>query len=323
MTVADIDRALSRLSTPTRELETIVKSHLLPFCTQLNYPYISRIKTEPSICQKIETGRFERLIDVDDLVAFTIIIPTGSHEKGCLDFLRASFDVINIKTRARSVSNPRQFTFDSTRVYIRHRCPQWDENKSRTIYRIICEVQIRTALEHAWVTATHDVVYKSQTMNWQKVRLAAQIKAQVETIDQIFNNFEDFSRLVEGLRWREGEQVTQVINFFELLVQKGIVPAEMMPSDRIRLSENAIRVLSKKSLLDIGATLASIDAEFCKLAHEGFPQSLTLLQVFILAATRATKQGTASDKFTPHITKSFQRMFGEIGSWNREFIYDF
>ena len=323
MTVADIDRALSRLSTPTRELENIVKSFLLPFCTQQGYPYISRIKTEPSICQKIETGRFERLLDIDDLVAFTIIIPTGSHEQGCLDFLHGSFDVINVKTRARSVSNPRQFTFDSTRVYIRHRCPQWDENKSKTIYKIICEVQIRTALEHAWVTATHDVVYKSQTMNWQKVRLAAQIKAQVETIDQIFNNFEEFSKLVESLKWREGEQVTEVIKFFDSLAEKGIVPAEMVPDDRIRLSDNAIRVLSKKSLSDLSGTLESISTEFVKIASEGFPQSLTLLQVFILAATRATKQGAASDKFTPHITKSFTRMFREIETWNREFSYDF
>lgn len=323
MTVADIDRAISRLSSPTRELEHIVKSTLSPFCTNFGYPFLSRIKAESSICQKIETGRYRRLIDIDDLVAFTIIIPTGSHEKQCVDFLQSSFNIVDVKTRARSISNPRQFSFDSTRVYARHRCPEWEENTNKTLYRLLFEVQIRTALEHAWVTATHDVVYKSQTIDWQKVRLAAQIKAQVETIDQIFNNFEVFARSVENLNWREGEQTTKVIEFFDRLFVEGVVPAEKMPADRIRLAENAIRLLSKKSISELDNTLNAINDEFAKISQEGFPQSLTLIQTFTLAATRATKQNSPNDRFTPHITKAFSRMFGEVATWGQEFSYDF
>jgi hypothetical protein len=71
-----------------------VKSTLVKKCEDEGYAFISRIKTIESLAEKIETGRFKKWSDLDDLFACTVIIPTLSHEKKLLiivkEFLKKS-----------------------------------------------------------------------------------------------------------------------------------------------------------------------------------------------------------------------------------------
>ncbi len=53
------------------EVANRVKSALLNFCENKGYALTSRIKTIESLAEKIETGRFQKWSELDDLFACT------------------------------------------------------------------------------------------------------------------------------------------------------------------------------------------------------------------------------------------------------------
>lgn len=65
-----------------------IKSTLVNFCEQKGYAFTSRVKSVESLAEKIETGRFKRWSDLDDLFACTVIIPNLSHEQEVIDFCK-------------------------------------------------------------------------------------------------------------------------------------------------------------------------------------------------------------------------------------------
>jgi ppGpp synthetase/RelA/SpoT-type nucleotidyltranferase len=94
-----------------------VKETLLNFCDHQVYAFTSRIKSVESIAEKIETGRFEKWSDLDDLFACTVIIPTLSHEKEVINFCKSTFKIIRTVKRGQNKKPPDTFRFDSTRIY--------------------------------------------------------------------------------------------------------------------------------------------------------------------------------------------------------------
>ena len=49
------------------EVATRVKSTLASFCEKNGYAFVCRVKTAESLAEKIETGRFRRWSEIDDL----------------------------------------------------------------------------------------------------------------------------------------------------------------------------------------------------------------------------------------------------------------
>ncbi len=169
-----------------------VKQTLSKFCEDRpKYAFISRIKTIESLAEKIETGRFAKWSDLDDLFACTVIIPTLSHEKVVKEFCQKAFKITRIVKRGQNQKSPDIFRFDSTRIYAQLRNNEdIVPDNELSIYKIIFEIQIQSAFEHAWLVSTHDIVYKSSDIDWRKLRLAAQIKATFEQLDMLILAFE-------------------------------------------------------------------------------------------------------------------------------------
>ncbi|NEQ78695.1 MAG: hypothetical protein F6K23_40335, partial [Okeania sp. SIO2C9] len=69
-----LDRKYNQYQPFVKEVAKRVKEALLNFCDAKGYAFTSRIKTIESLAEKIETGRFEKWSDLDDLFACTIII---------------------------------------------------------------------------------------------------------------------------------------------------------------------------------------------------------------------------------------------------------
>jgi (p)ppGpp synthase/HD superfamily hydrolase len=78
------------------ELKKNVSSTLSRFADSHNFPLSGRVKTIESVGEKIEMGRYNRFSEIDDLVAFTLIIPTATYEQEVIDFCKASFDVVAV-----------------------------------------------------------------------------------------------------------------------------------------------------------------------------------------------------------------------------------
>jgi len=193
-----LDRQYQQYHPLVEEAAKQVKSTMLIFCDHKGYALTSRIKTIESVAEKIETGRFKKWSELNDLFACTVIIPSLSQEQEVIKFCQDTFDVKKIVKRGQNKKSPDTFIFDSTRVYAQLRRVE-DPNLDNllSIFDILFEIQIKSAFEHAWAVSTHDLVYKSAEIDWKKLRLAAQIKATVEQLDTMIMAFEQIASTIQ------------------------------------------------------------------------------------------------------------------------------
>src|SRR6266481_1689309 len=84
-------------------LRVLVRSTLQPFVDENGFALASRIKALESLAEKLESGRYKSWSEVDDLVAFAIVVPTLSDEAAAVDFLCSVFEKIDL--RARGATN--------------------------------------------------------------------------------------------------------------------------------------------------------------------------------------------------------------------------
>lgn len=159
-----------------------VKATLQNYCKKNGYAFISRIKTIESLAEKIETGRLKNWSEINDLFACTVIIPNLSHKPKVSTFCSSIFAIQSMKGPSTTQKAPEVFCFDALRIYAQlpKRDGLDDVLEKPSIYDVIFEIQVKTAFEHAWAVSTHDLVYKGPDIDWQRQRLAAQIKASVE-----------------------------------------------------------------------------------------------------------------------------------------------
>jgi ppGpp synthetase/RelA/SpoT-type nucleotidyltranferase len=263
------------------ELERQVREIVGTFVAANNFLLSSRIKTLESIVDKIETGRFKSLSAFDDLVAFTIIIDTRSQHAEVLAYLKKTFLVQEIRGRS-SLADERMFDFDATRVYARLSFSGVESPLSKILF----EIQIRTLLQHAWSKITHPLVYKPLQIDVQKNRLAAELLANIEGIDRTLSTFSTVSRGVKRVDKNFSKELNTIIEMIDGLVENGVIPAELRPSNGRRFAENL------RSMIDLHNHKFSDAIETIKQFYteqgESFPRSITLNQLALVALQKAS-----------------------------------
>ncbi len=285
------------------------------FCDSNGFAIASRCKSIKSIIEKIEGGRVESWEKLDDLVAFSIITPSLQEESDVLSFLQNIFKIHEIKKRGESLKSPDVFRFDLTRVI----CGINDESD---ISKIKCEVQIRTALEHAWSSATHKIVYKADDVSWKKQRLASQIKAGVEQLDLLLNSFQTSSETLQESPHKEIKIKAAILEKFTSWFTSGLLSTELKPSSFRRVADNVYELLLKfrfqnsRYKLEQGY-LPLLDAVETKIVAAAsarlVPTSLSFFQLFLFYAVESgeitivslqTLANSNNEAFFVHVTKS-------------------
>ena len=125
------------------QLSKQIKETLLNFCeANPSYAFISRIKTIESVAEKIETGRFKKLTDLDDLFACSIIIPSLADEEKVIKFCQQALSIQRTIRRGQNKKKPENFIFDTTRIYAKL-IQNEDLNSENllSIYSITFEIQ--------------------------------------------------------------------------------------------------------------------------------------------------------------------------------------
>ena len=266
------------------EIQKILDNTLLNYCKENHFAYTSRIKTIESVSEKIESGRYSNWDDIDDLIACVIIIPNLSYEESVIQFLQNIFIEEFLKKKGSRNQSYEVFRFNATRFCGRLNYP----SDNQYLTKINFEVQICSAFEHAWSVTTHDLAYKSQSIDWKILRLAAQLKSTVEQLDMITLGASQINKYIIEHQWPETVIKSKIADFIiNLFNNKSIpkIPEEVRPKDLSRLVDNIYTLLDYKSkkkplikeLENIFNTINKNIEELLK--KDTFPMSLSFFQI--------------------------------------------
>jgi ppGpp synthetase/RelA/SpoT-type nucleotidyltranferase len=257
---------------------------MLNFCDSNGYALTSRIKTIESLAEKIETGRFKKWSELDDLFGCTVIIPNLSQEQQVIKFCQDTFQVTKTVKRGQNKKSPDTFKFDSTRISARLKSVE-DTNIDNllSIFTVIFEIQIKSAFEHAWAVSTHDLVYKSSGIDWKKLRLAAQIKAIVEQLDTMILAFEQISPAIQESDYPEIKRKCQIAAATLELFELNKIPEELKPKDMTRFCENLYGILARARKEDKVQELSNVlQRKLIQLPSSKFPEVSPCYSIFWL-----------------------------------------
>lgn len=246
MTRDEVEKRLAGVRAALQEAHSRIGDLLSAFCSKNGYPYIGRIKTADSVAEKIETGRFSRWSEIDDLIAFSVIIPSLDQESGVITYLDSVFVRRALKKRGQANKSPDVFRFDSTR-FTGSIKPGPASDANDPLLGFVFEIQVRTAFEHAWSVSTHKAAYKPEKVDWRRLRLAANLKASVEQLDALVVGFDELSKGMETSFWPEIDAQSKVVTFLTAQHEAGIIDDVSMPSSLGRLSESFVSLIKKNA----------------------------------------------------------------------------
>jgi len=202
--------------------------------------YIGRLKELESFALKIETGRFDKDEIFEDFFACTLVVQNLKEIEAAILFIKTHFNIkkqrpISLKfTHKESYS----FPFDDLRTYVTLKDFGLGD-LAPELYEIPFEIQVKTFLQHAWGIATHDLIYKSDMINWSKERVAYQVKAALEHAEVSISGVEELSKLSEiSKENRESKKVNQMIVFLNRQWK-----TTDLPNDKRRLAQNIISLI--------------------------------------------------------------------------------
>jgi len=214
--------------------------------------YESRIKQLESFAMKFETGRFSKTEVFEDLFAATIVVKNLEEIRLAEDLIVNNFDLKNKKPFSTDMTHKESFSFpfDDLRLYVAIKDFQTGE-LAPDIFNFTFEIQIKSFLQHAWSIATHDLIYKSDKINWAKERVAYQVKAALEHAELTISGVEELSKLSEIAK--ENKEVKKVNDMISLILNHW--KDEDLPKDKRRLAQNIITFIDTVQL-----TIEELDA---------------------------------------------------------------
>lgn len=216
----------------------------LKYLLSKNWHYVSRIKERESFALKIESGRYKSVKDFDDFFACTIVVENISNISKAIDIVASRFELVERKPKSETFTHkePSAFPFDDLRLYMRWR--DKDGSKPSGLNELMFEIQIKTFLQHAWSIATHDLIYKSDEINWAKERIAYQIKAMLEHAEVSISEANQLSKSSYlNIINKKTKKITKIID-----VILKIWPPYTLPYNLKLLATNIYSILNELSM---------------------------------------------------------------------------
>lgn len=307
-------------------VQSKVEAAVLIFCRRSGFGFLSRTKTLESVSEKVESGRFGRWSDINDLVACAIIIPTLADEDSVIRFLQSAFETKTLRRRGTGSKDPRVFRFDSTRFIGRLRFPEGDTSVVEDLRTLEFEVQVRSAFDHAWMVATHAFTYKGQSVAWKRLRLAAQLKAAAEQLDLLILDFARSADQIREQHWPEVAASKQIEEAFRGALARAEIPTELAPKDWTRFSTNLVGLIqsslssSDESLLGgVKQALAVLREAIKSQDAKSFPRSISLAQYAFGVLSQADVLKPQLRRYVPLITPELLELFPKASAFEPRF----
>jgi ppGpp synthetase/RelA/SpoT-type nucleotidyltranferase len=217
--------------------------------------YFSRIKQLESFALKLETGRFSDPRKLEDFFACTLVVENLDQINKASSLIRQNFTVTGQKPKTPRWTHKESssFQFDDLRLYANLKQVEYLPNEP--LASITFEIQVKTFLQHAWGLATHDLIYKTDEINWPKERIAYQIKAMLEQAEVAISGVNNLINLPEVLKDNpETSLYKKILAFYKEFFNK-----EELPVDIVRLCKNTSELLTALNIriTDVRAILTA------------------------------------------------------------------
>ena len=114
-------------------------------------------------------------------------------------------------------------------------------------------------MQHAWGIATHDLIYKGQSVNWGRARVAFQIKAMLEHAEVSIESVDSIAG--SSLLRQTNDKyhgIRQIIAWLD-----STWDGDALPADRVRLAQN-ILTITKALNITIEEVIASVNSDTSK-----------------------------------------------------------
>jgi len=300
-----------------------VTETILLYCEDNQYAFTYRQKTLGSLAEKIETGRFKRWSELDDFFACSIIIPTLANEDQVIAYCKQQFCIKGMIKRGQTRKPPDVFRFDSTRLTCRLRLPDGLDSVGMSIYDVNFEIQIRSAFEHAWSVTTHALTYKTDVIDWKRLRLAAQIKASVEQLDMLILSFDQAAPFISENPWPEVRDKKKIAEILQGYFDNGLIPTELVPKDLSRFCDNIYSLLKANNKVErISEFISFISSQLNILTSETIPRSISLFQLMLGILVDAGFILELSEQLTYHVTPELVNLFPKSAHIHSTFDYE-
>lgn len=225
-----------KLATAVDKMITSIKSK--------RWHYEGRIKSLESYALKLETGRYTEPTKLEDFFACMLVVENAIEIKNAINLLKPY-----VKIQYRRPANEKfthknsdSFVFDDLRLYVTLK--PTSAGPKGPLNEILFEIQIKTFLQHAWSIATHDLIYKSNEINWAKQRVAYQVKAMLENAEVSIEKASNMKKISGIPITNEKVEIQNQVKKF-LLSQWA---ENRLPMDLIRLIDNVIQLLKTFNL---------------------------------------------------------------------------
>ena len=175
----------------------------------------------------------------------------------------------------------------------------------------------------------HGLAYKTDEVDWKRKRIAAQIKAMVEQLDQLIVSFEAAASPVVESPWPDTDFLKAIYEMFRTLGDSRAFPAETTPSSWSRFSENLYALLKASKtwprnfddrLSFVNDCLETLEIGISNL-HD-FPVSISLQQLALGILWEAKKIQPDLRGFTAVITPELEALFPSLRSCATRFNFD-
>ena len=259
------------------ELQRLAGPRILNVCQASDRAWLfdHRVKGEESALAKLQLGPVSSLTEMNDIYAATIVVPTSGEVPTAVKALQEQFPKSDVVKRKRPRAET--FIYDDTHVLARladHASGLDDALKER-----VFEVQIKSGLQFAWWRATHDVLYKGAERSWRLSRVAGQIRAALELLD---NQLSDLRRSADAAGPPEADDLDQ--GFSEIAGLLDSWDRSQRPEDISRFVQSVHRVL-KAARLEAAGMPALLETELGRKLVEN--PEVTPLQAILAVAVNA------------------------------------
>lgn len=152
-----------------------------------------RIKEKETLRRKIAYKRkYQQLSDITDVIGCRIITLFEDDVERVFALVQREFEVVEVVDHRRKMQETTEFGYNSLHVIVRFSPVRLQLTEYAAYADVRFEIQIRSALQHAWAEVEHGLGYKNEYEVPRAVRRRlSRLSASLELLDEEFIHIRD------------------------------------------------------------------------------------------------------------------------------------